>query len=174
MSPEEGKTLPLITSMPVVKPEVLETIRGERQQGTGNYFLMLGANLARENPQQRKAYEDALRAEPPKTPDATSAAVLLVLRALYLQARDDGFRLPEIPREINPSPALMRLWPQSDRTEFGVISVAYEDLLRKNPVIGEILQDIEEGAPDELLRIMTETQAKRGAVYAYYGIMSLI
>lgn len=30
------------------------------------------------------------------------------------------------------------------------------------------------GAPDDLLRIVTERQAKRGAVYAFYGVKAVI
>ena len=43
MTAEGPRTLPIITRMPVIKPEVLETLRVERQQGGERYFWSLGA-----------------------------------------------------------------------------------------------------------------------------------
>ncbi len=174
MEPSEPKDLPFITRMPIIKPEVLDMLRAERERAGRGYFWRVGAEFVRENPSQAEAYKDALRAEPPTTPDATSAAFLWVWQALEVQARMDGFRLPQMPKTVNPSPALRDFMRRSDGTDLHVINMAYDALLKINPVVGDIVREIQIGAPDELLRIMTETQAKRGAVYAYYGVEILI
>ncbi len=175
MSTEEAKRLPIITRMPVIKPEVLLAIRDEREHGGETYFWLLGADLARGHSQHREIYEQALRdPNPPEAPNATMATVLLILHALDMQAKNDGFQLPDIPSPINPRPALREFIPRSNGTELGLIDVAYEEVLKTNPVIGDIVKEMEIGAPDELLRIMTETQAKRGAVYAFYGVKAVI
>lgn len=172
---EETKRLPVITRMPVVTPGILQALREERGHGGETYFWSLGADLARGHSQHRETYEQALRnPTPPETPDATSATVLLVLHALDMQAKNEGYQLPEIPSPINPLPALREFIPRSNGTELGLINIAYTELIRTNPVLGDIVKDIEIGAPDEPLRIMTETQAKRGAVYAYYGVKSIL
>lgn len=175
MSAEEAKGLPIITRMPVIKPEVLHVLRVEREQSGETYFWLLGANLVRAHPQHKKTYEQALRnPKPPEAPDATSAAVLLVLHALDMQAKNDGFQLPPIPSPINPLPALREFMLRVQGVESKLIDLAYDELLKTNPVIGEIVHDIGVGAPDQFLRIATERQAKRGAVYAFYGVKSLI
>lgn len=177
MLSEEAKSLPTIAEMPVITPKVWETLRSEMDHGGGGekFFWSLGADFVRVNPQHRKTYEETLKnARPSETPDATAAVVLLVLRALDMQAKNDGFQLPEIPNPINPLPALRKFIPQSQGEEWKLIDAAYNELLRMNPVVGEIVHDIAAGAPDEVLRIMTETQAKRGAVYAFYGIKAVI
>lgn len=175
MSVEETNKLPTITSMPVVKPEVQESLRLEREQGGEQYFWSLGASLVRGHAQHRDSYEQALRdPKQPEAPDATSAAVLLVFHALDIQAKNEGYQLPEIPSPIDPLPALKELIPISNDSELGLIEVAFQEILKTNPVIGGIVKDMEVGAPDEPLRIMTETQAKRGAVYAYFGIKSAL
>ncbi len=174
MAPEGPRTLPIIIRMPIIKPEVLETLRVEREQGGERYFWSLGAAFAEENPQHRMGYEEAVRTGPSTTPDATSGTVLFILRALELQARNDGFQLPQMPRSIDPSPALRGFMRRSDGTDLDAINMAYDELIRTNPVIGDIVKEIQVGVPDELLRIMTKTQAKRGAVYAFYGVKSLL
>ena len=174
MTAEGPRTLPIITRMPVIKPEVLETLRVERQQGGERYFWSLGATFAHENPQHREGYQEAVRNGSATTPDATSGTVLFVLHALELQAQSEGFQLPQIPRSIDPTPALRGFMRRSDGTDLDVINMAYDELVRTNPVIGDIVREMQVGATDELLRIMTETQAKRGAVYAFYGVKSLL
>ena len=175
MSSEEVKSLPIATEMPIIKSQVWQTILKEREHGKEGYFWSLGADLARANPQHREAYEEALRdPRPSETPDATSATVLLVLRALDVQAKSDGYQLPQVPSPINPLPALREFIPRAQGDESKLIDIAYNELLKKNPVIKDIVQDMGVGAPDELLRIATETQAKRGAVYAFYGVKAVI
>ena len=49
MSAEKAKGLPIITRMPVVKPEVLSALRTEREQDGEAYFWSLGADLARKH-----------------------------------------------------------------------------------------------------------------------------
>lgn len=175
MSKEEVASLPIITEMSIIKPQIWQSLRNERENGGEGYFWSLGANFVRANPQHGEAYGEALReTKPPEAPDATSATVLLVLRALDMQAKNDGFKLPSIPSPINPLPALKDFILRANGDESRLIDIAYDDLLRANPVIGEIVRDITSGAPDELLRIATEAQAKRGAVYAFYGVKAAI
>lgn len=172
---EKAKGLPIIVEMPIIKPQVWQTLRNEWEHGGEKYFWSLGANLVKANPQHRKAYEEAIReARHPNTPDATSATVLLVLRALDMQAKSDGYQLPQIPSPIDPLPALKEFIPRAQGEESILIAIAYRELLKTNPTIGEIVRDMGVGAPDEFLRIITETQAKRGAVYAYYGVKAAI
>lgn len=175
MTSEEAKSLPIVTEMPIIKPKVWQILLNERENGGERYFWSLGADLVKANPQHREAYEEALRdPRPSETPDATSATVLLVLRALDMQAKSDGHQLPQIPSPINPLPALREFIPRAQGEESKLIDIAYDDLLKKNPIIGEIVLDMGVGAPDEFLRIATETQAKRGAVYAFYGVKAII
>lgn len=175
MSREEATNLPIITKMPVIEPQLWQTLCDEMNRSGDGYFRLLGAKLARKNPQHREAYERALReAKSPGTPDATSAIVLLVLRALEMQAKNDGYQLPQIPSPINPLPALREFIPQAEGEELKLINIAYDKLLKTNPAIGEIVNYIVLGAPDMILKIATESQAKRGAVYAFYGVKAVI
>jgi hypothetical protein len=175
MSREEFGSLPVIKRMPIVKSETWRTLRDESDKGGSSYFWSLGANLVRKNPEHRELYEEVLRdGRPPETPDATNATVLLILRILGMQANKDGYQLPQIPSPINPLPALREFIPRGDGTEFGLIDVAYGELIRTNPVIGEIVEDMGTGAPDEPMRIVSIRQAKRGAVYAFYGVKAVI
>jgi hypothetical protein len=175
MTKEQGaENLPIITKMPIINPEVWETLYSQTGQGK-NFYWLLGSDLVKANPQHRQAYEETLReGKSPETPDATSAVVLLVLRALDIQAKNDGHRLPEIPNPIDPLPALREFIPHAKGSESELIDIAYNEILKTNPVIGEIVQDIAKGAPDELLKIATERQGKRAVMYAYYGVKSVI
>jgi len=175
MRSEEAKNLPIITKMPIVKPETWRTLNGEWERDVEGYLLSLGADFANANPQHKEVYENALRdARFSEVPDATSATVLLVLRALDMQAKSDGYQLPQIPSPINPLPALREFIPRAQGKALKLINIGYDELIKTNPVIGEIVQDISAGAPNETLRITTETQAKRGAVYAFYGVKAVI
>lgn len=171
MFSEEAKSLPVITEAPVIKAETWDKLRIEMEQGGYQYFWSLGAKMVANNPQHRLAYEEALRSDPPETPDATRAMVLLVLRVLDMQAKNDGYRLPEIPSPINPRPALRYHMAISNNIS-ELIDIAYADILRTNPVIGSIVDFMAKGAPDELLQIATERQGKVGSVYAYFGVKS--
>ena len=175
MDSEKARGLPVVTEMPIITSQIWQSLLREMEAGGDGYFWSLGADLTRANPEHREAYEEALRnSKPSEVPDATMATVLLVLRALDLQAKADGYQLPEIPSPIDPLPALQKFILRAQGEEFKIIDIAYEELLKENPVIGEIVLDMGVGAPDELLRIATETQAKRGAVYAFYGVKAVI
>ncbi len=175
MTNEEAKSLPIIRKMPVISLEVWQTIRKELDQSGERYYWSIGADLVKTSPEHKDAYEEALRdTKPPEIPDATMATVLLVLRALEVQARNDGYQLPEIPSPINPLPALGEFIPRSKGKMSTLIDIVYGELVRDNPVYGDIVRDMSIGAPDEVLRITTESQVKRGIVYAFYGVRAVI
>lgn len=172
---EKDKGIPIIKEMPIVKPNIWEVIRNEMRDVGEKYYWLVGSDLVKANPQHRVSYEEALRdATPNETPDATRAILLLVLKSLDMQAKSDGFQLPKIPVPMSPAPALREFIPRAQGEEWRLIDIAYGEILRTNPVIGEIVDYIAMGAPDEILRIATETQGKRGAVYAFYSIKAAI
>jgi hypothetical protein len=173
--PEDARRLPVITTMPVIQSSVIDDIKNtERQTGVTDYLWTLGASFARQNPQHIESYDAAfLNPQPPEEISATPATVLIVLRALEMQATNDGYRLPEIPCPIDPSPALTKFF-QTSKTESEIIEQAYDAMIDINPEIESIIQYIMEGAPSDLARIITRRTAIIGAVYAYYGVKSLL
>lgn len=177
MSEREAKEdLPVITQMPIVSSETWEALCVEMKQKE-KFFLSLGADLVRENPQHRKSYEETLRNgnSPSEIPDVTNAVALLIWRALDIQAKRDGYQLPEIPNPVNPLSALVEFIPQirSKEWELDLIDIAYNEILRTNPVIGEIVNVIAEViAPDKIFRVSPEMQGKQGAVHLFYGVKS--
>lgn len=171
---EKDKKLPIIRKMPIIQQKVLDALRVEMDQGGDNYYWGLGAKIAEGNPQHREAYEKSKQEKPPETPDATKGIVLLVWRALEMQAENDGYRLPEVPSPISPLPALRKFIPQAKGSAVELIDIAYNELLKTNPLIENIVQDIVTGAPDQFLQVITEAQAKRGAVFAFYGVKAAI
>lgn len=173
------KDLSVIREMPVVSKKTWERLRSQfRADQKGTMLWSIGADIVRKNPDHKEAYEEALRdTERPEFPDATSGIFLLVHEALKMQAEEEGHKLPELSSPVNPMPALREFMPRirnRQEWEIELMDIAYGEILNTNPIIGEIINYIAAGAPDEFLRATTEAQGKRGAVYAYYVNKSAI
>lgn len=144
MSNEDVSSLPVIREMPIVDAETWRALREEMGRGdVEDYFLgKIGGEFVKANPAQREVYESVLRdAEPretddlgvPKDPDLTSATVLTVWRVLNMQARKNGYQLPQLPSAINPLPALREFIPRASGSELRLMDIAYRELLRAEP-----------------------------------------
>lgn len=175
------KELPLISSMPALSQATLETLRADRvaKGDSGSFFVSLGVDFVAKNPAQKDTFSSALLKEPKTTtqiyakPNATPAACLYTWKLLDMQATTEGFRLPEFGEAIDPSPAFVDFWEQA-KTDEDVIKLAYERLRLENILFDEIVNDIAEGSPDAFFRAITEEQVKKGIVYVYYSLTSLI
>lgn len=175
------KEIPLIRTIPVISQVTFDALRADRiaKRDAGSFFVSLGVDFVEKNPAQKYAFSTALLKEPPTTdqiyanPNATPAACLYTWKLLDMQATAEGFRLPEFGEVIDPSPAIVDFWEQA-QTDEDVIKLAYDRLVLENLFLGEIVNDIAESAPDAYFRAITEEQAKKGIVYVYYGLKSLI
>ena len=181
MKDRDPRELPMATEMPVVTSVTLNALRALRDgaERGGRFWYRLGENFVEKNPAQVPAFQALLRTSPsieevPAKPNVTSAACLYTWKLLDMQATTDGVQLPEFGETIDPSQELQGFWDQAEGIEERVLELAHEDLVRSNSVLGEIVNDIAEGAPDAYLRAITEEQVKRGAVYVYFGLRSLI